>query len=72
MSRVRPRQALASHYIESRNVDCWQVECIGPPSDDPIECSELRHNRTLALWLKRLRDRPGSSQYRICRTSEVN
>ena len=72
MSRVRPRQALASHYIESRNVDCWRVECIGPPSDDLRERSELRRNRALSLWLKRLRDRPGSSQYQIRLASEVN
>lgn len=72
MSRVRPRLALAGHHIESRNVDCWRVECIGPPSSDPDERSELRRNRTLSLWLKRLRDRPGSSQYRIRLASEVN
>ena len=72
MSRVRPRLALAGDHIKGRDIDCWRVECIGPPFDDFGERSELRRNRTLSLWLKRLRDRPGSSQYRICRTSEVN
>lgn len=72
MSRVRPRLALSGHHIESRNVDCWRVECIGPPADDLGEHSELRRNRTLSLWLKRLRDHPGSPQYRIRRASEVN
>jgi hypothetical protein len=72
MSTLRPRRALAGHRIESRDVECWRVECIGPPSADLGERPELRRNRTLSLWLKRLRDRPGSSQYRICRTSEIN
>jgi hypothetical protein len=72
MSRVIPRRAVAGYRIESRNVECWRVECIGPPSDDLGERSELRRNRTLSLWLKRLRDRPGSSPYRICPTSEIN
>lgn len=72
MSKLSHRRASDGFRIESRNVDCWRVECIGPPSDDLGERSELRRNRTLSLWLKRLRDRPGSSQYRIRRTSEVN
>jgi hypothetical protein len=64
--------ALTGHQIESRNVDCWRVERIGPPFDDLGEHSELHRNRALSVWLKRLHDRPGSSPYRIRRASEVH
>ncbi|HUC10478.1 MAG TPA: hypothetical protein VL985_08635 [Stellaceae bacterium] len=72
MSSVDIRLAASARRTETRDFGCWRVEQIGPPSKGFATPDNAAHrNRALALWLDRLRDRPGPRVYRVSPASEI-
>lgn len=70
MSSLESRPAWSSNRPERRDADCWRIECIGLPATDASAGPELRRNRALSRWVKKLSDRPGRVHYRISTASD--
>ncbi len=72
MSSVQNRLAAIGYRVERRDLECWRVERIGPPSGDLTGYSAApMQSRALSRWLDRLRDRPERPAYRLCLASAI-